>query len=357
MLTIELLISTILVIVAVKNLSQIGKKCVEDFVVSKSWFIFKQIESFSYDLFSGKLTLKISSGNTFTESWLEFESLIHSNLSLLDFKTNISKAVLNSSSLMIQFKLNQGSEHLFSIITCYLKKNLEFFLKNHAKEEIAKISINLKSKNFFNLSKNGVPNSLMDHFSLGRKFTPYFNLSFSKELNRFDSEIHDIFTQFAFGYKMETESKNVFSLFNKLLSLPEIRLNAYKLKMLTFAFKLFKRTQANFQYSLHSYLPDPFIQTESDFSKKFKLPVNQIILAADKNIGFVCMDTVDVLHQYVLINEQQHFGKVTFDEPTYIDFILNFINSARFSIPHELSSILKPSDFSWSSNISTIGVL
>ena len=64
-----------------------------------------------------------------------------------------------------------------------------------------------------------------------------------------------------------------------------------------------------------------------------------------------------VFHQYELINNQQHFGKVTFVEPTYIDFILKFIKSASFSIPHKLSSILKPSDFAWASNISSIGVL
>ena len=100
-----------------------------------------------------------------------------------------------------------------------LRKNLKFFLKNHATEEIASISKNLNSKSFFNLSKKDVPCSLMEKLSLGRKYTPYFNENLSKELNRFDSEIYDIISQFAFGYKKATKVKNVF-LFNNLLSMP-----------------------------------------------------------------------------------------------------------------------------------------
>ena len=75
--------------------------------------------------------------------------------------------------------------------------------------------------------------------------------------------------------------------------MPRLRQDAFKLKILTSTYKSFKLTRANFLYSLNSYLPDPYIQTESDFAKNFILPVEQIILATDKNIGFVCMDTVD----------------------------------------------------------------
>ena len=109
--------------------------------------------------------------------------------------------------------------------------------------------------------------------------------------------------------------------------------------------KSFNHTRANFLYFLHSYLPAPSLRTESDFSKNCILPVEQIILAADKNIGFVCLDVVDMLCQYELINVQQHFCKVTFDEPTYIDFILKFITSASFSIPHKLSLLASSSRY------------
>ena len=64
----------------------------------------------------------------------------------------------------------------------------------------------------------------------------------------------------------------------------------------------------------------------------------------------------DLLAQYDKISVQQHFGKIDVDEGTYLTFILKFINSAGASIPHELSSILKPSDFVWSDTEAAIGV-
>ena len=82
-----------------------------------------------------------------------------------------------------------------------------------------------------------------------------------------------------------------------------------------------------------------------------------IIISADKNVGFVCMDIDDLLIQYDKINVQQHFGKIDVDEGTYLAFILNFIISAGASIPHKLSSILKPSNFIWPEKEAAIRVL
>ena len=49
--------------------------------------------------------------------------------------------------------------------------------------------------------------------------------------------------------------------------------------------------------------------------------LKQIVIAADKNVGFVCMDTVDYLSQYEKINVQQHFGQVNISEKSYIEYI------------------------------------
>ena len=48
--------------------------------------------------------------------------------------------------------------------------------------------------------------------------------------------------------------------------------------------------------------------SESTFIKSFDLPEN-LILEGDKNIGYVCLQTTELLNQYVKINLQQHFGK------------------------------------------------
>ena len=83
--------------------------------------------------------------------------------------------------------------------------------------------------------------------------------------------------------------------------------------MLTFFLKSFKRTRANIFDFWHKRLPTPSYQTEPEFLKNFTLPTEQLVLAADKNIGFVCIDVVDVLYQYEKISIQQHLWKVTLD--------------------------------------------
>ena len=71
------------------------------------------------------------------------------------------------------------------------------------------------------------------------------------------------------------------------------------------------------------------------------------MIAADKNIEFVCMDIDDYLSQYEKINLQQHFGQVNISESCYIEYILNFLMQAATHIPHELSLLVKTLDFTW----------
>ena len=85
--------------------------------------------------------------------------------------------------------------------------------------------------------------------------------------------------------------------------------------------------------------------SESTFIKSFDLPENLIILEGDKNIGYVCLQTTELLNQYVKINLQQHFGKTSISDSWYITNILNFIRDAKSNLPTELSNIIYPSDF------------
>ena len=58
-----------------------------------------------------------------------------------------------------------------------------------------------------------------------------------------------------------------------------------------------------------NWLTNSFHPSESTFIKSFDLPDNLIIREGDKNIGYVCLQTKELLNQYVKINLQQHFGK------------------------------------------------
>ena len=69
------------------------------------------------------------------------------------------------------------------------------------------------------------------------------------------------------------------------------------------------------------------------------------MIAADKNIEFVCMDIDDYLSQYEKINLQQHFGQVNISESCYIEYIFNFLMQAATHIPHKMSLLVKTSGF------------
>ena len=67
---------------------------------------------------------------------------------------------------------------------------------------------------------------------------------------------------------------------------------------------------------VYAHSGDRFLKTEAAFLQHFTLPEGQIIISADKNVGFVCMDFDDFLVKYDKINVQQHFRKIDVDEGT-----------------------------------------
>ena len=62
------------------------------------------------------------------------------------------------------------------------------------------------------------------------------------------------------------------------------------------------------------------LEDNYSFQSHFSLQPDQIVIAADKNIGFVCMDIDDYLSQYEKINLLQHFGQVNISESCYIEY-------------------------------------
>ena len=356
MLTMELLLNAVWVLIALKNISQVGTRCVRVFI-DQFWSMFKRVESLALTLFRGNSNLKLSSGPNFTVNWPRFKNSLFATLAQLDVEKHLKNEIDNSNSLMIRHRLYLGFENLISLFNQSLETVLEHYLKTYADEEINSISVNLKSKFFFNLSKNPVSPTLIKQLSLGRKFNPFFNVDPDQELKQFDKEIFNILSVFTFGYKKFTKCKNVFNLFSFLINTPKFKNDPLKLKTISSIFKSFKSTRAAFRNFLDKCSVNHSMETEAAFHQNFTLTNGQIIVSADKNLGFVCMDIDDLLHQYIKINEQQHFGKMDIDEETYLTFILNFIKSAGSSIPHELSLILKPSDFVWQEKEAAIGVL
>ena len=92
------------------------------------------------------------------------------------------------------------------------------------------------------------------------------------------------------------------------------------------------------------------LKTEKQIENIFKPKICQIIVAGDKNIGYVCLDKDDLLSQYLKINEKQHFGKAKIRESWYITNILKFLKEASLNIPLEQENIAKKTDFNWIEN-------
>ena len=93
MLTMELLLRTVWVLIDLKTISQVGKRCVSLFI-DQSWSMIKKVESLAINLFRGKSLLKTSSGPNFAENWPLFENSLFAILAQLDFeKTYITKLI------------------------------------------------------------------------------------------------------------------------------------------------------------------------------------------------------------------------------------------------------------------------
>ena len=69
------------------------------------------------------------------------------------------------------------------------------------------------------------------------------------------------------------------------------------------------------------------------------------------------MEIEHCCQQYVLINSQQHFGKVKFDEDLYIVQILNYLKYMQKNIPHQLNEIVKTKDFVYDNKKANRGIL
>ena len=147
-----------------------------------------------------KSPLKISSGLFFDEEWLGFERQLFAHLSVLNLQSTLELEIRNSMSKMVQFKLQSGLIDILNFLNRSLRSSLRQFLKTYAESEITAITKNLKSENFFNLSKHEVNPILTQKLKLGRKFTPFLNVIVKKELEKFEKEVCNCMSRFAWGF-------------------------------------------------------------------------------------------------------------------------------------------------------------
>ena len=114
MLTMELLLNAVWVLIALKNLSQVGTRCVRVFI-DQFWSMFKRVESLALTLFRGNSNLKLSSGPNFTVNWPRFKNSLFATLAQLDVEKHLKNEIDNSNSLMIRHRLYLGFENLISL--------------------------------------------------------------------------------------------------------------------------------------------------------------------------------------------------------------------------------------------------
>ena len=101
----------------------------------------------------------------------------------------------------------------------------------------------------------------------------------------------------------------------------------------------------------------PQLHGDQNYEAMFDLGPDLIIVEADKNLGYVCLTTQDLLKQYELINLKQHFGKINIKETWYINMICKFIKKAAQFIPTQLSKVIPLTCLSWPKGSGEIGVL
>ena len=92
---------------------------------------------------------------------------------------------------------------------------------------------------------------------------------------------------------------------------------------------------------------DDYVVKSEKLANIFNLDDGQIIVSADKNLGFCILDEKTYLDQYDRVNHEQHFGKNDLDKEWNIANIFVYSKTAKEHLPRELTSIIKHTDFNY----------
>ena len=92
MITMEVLCSTIWLIIALKNISKNQIQCVKTFI-SNTWDFLLNVDNISSAIYLEKSTLKISSGTSFESDWISFETKLFENLAALNIESHLKTEI------------------------------------------------------------------------------------------------------------------------------------------------------------------------------------------------------------------------------------------------------------------------
>ena len=311
------------------------------------------------NLLDGKKVFKLSSGRSFHQDLEKWMKEINVENKQLDFKTALLELLENTESKVVKYGIKHGLDTLNSKIAVNLYKELEKHLAEYVMNEIMEIEQSLKGNSFFNLTDEIIPKELTDKLNLGKKYCPFFKVNIKQELSMFDQEISELFEnylKFEFGSVVSLSAKNLNKELRKVGRSFKIKQNSELKGMFNHFRVTYNMIRKQFKTCLQNKNSNMYLDSKK-YEKSFQLDQDKIIIEADKNVGYVCMFTTDLIEQYSKINIQQHFGQVNITEAWYLENIKQFILDAQRSLPSELGKIILNQDFVWNKTTSEIGVL
>ena len=307
---------------------------------------------------NGRNTLFISSGENFKTDWIIFKSEIKKNLENLNIAVKAKEINENGKMDIVTEALNENLIALVKTMENSLTTKIKGFMSKLAKTELEDIMANLKGENFFNLSGNPIDPEVIYNLKKGKKFTPFSPINIKKELRKFEEEIIMILNNIFGNEAKNIKTQNLFIKIRKLKKTGLIRKNQHLCELLLSIEKRCKTETQNFKKHIKKIKnKQKQNKLETDLEQVFNLNKGQILVAADKNMGYVCIDTEDLLQQYEEINKKQHFGKINIREEWYLRNLNFFLKEASEHIPTELTEIIKKSDFIWKGKNQEIGTL
>ena len=316
------------------------------------------IEKTAKNLIVGSDKIVISSGENFEKDWVKFKAEIVKRLEEINVNRSVKRIIQNGKNEMGKEFLHGNFAKIMIPTNNTLKQKVHSMMNYMAKTELDLILENLKGENFFNLSESPIDGKVIKNLKLGKRFTPFCKFNIKKEIGIFENEI-SIMLDRVFGKHYTAGTKiPLFIKMRKMKRCKNFKKNYDLYKLLQSIEENCKIQRKHFikcmekqQYCVKN------LPTEQDLNSLFQLNQNQILVAADKNVGYVCMDKEDLLMQYDEINKKQHFGESKIKEDWYLKNINDFLTTASKNIPFELKEIIKENDFIWKGKKQEIGTL
>ena len=246
------------------------------------------------ELITENNSVKISSGLDFERDWVVFKTKIREQLRVLNLGQSVSSLIRNDNKNVIKTQVKEHEPELLQSLYKRLKKKLEQLLTKVAENESIKIIENLGKENFFNMSGIQVNKEETEYLKRGKKFTPFCKIEVREELRKFEEEITQVINNL---FRMEANkinTKNIFVRIRLLLKSKTVKNSKESSELLNSILKNYKTERLCFKKFLRQTMGMGSLKTEKQIEDVFKPKNSQIIVAGDKNIGYVCLDKDDL---------------------------------------------------------------